>query len=161
MERPKIILTSWEYEWASHVGARRYVANWQRQNAPHYDPSRMEDDRTAQVAACVAELAVARYINQYWSGHVWHASEHSRYKDLADVGAQIEVRRLRTKESAAVRKRQVGKGLVLFVAKPILPELREVIIYGGLNYDQAWEFATPSSYDPENTRELAPEHLIL
>jgi hypothetical protein len=121
----------------------------------------MEDDRTAQVAACVAELAVAKYINQYWSGHVWHQSEHNRYKDLPDVGTSIEVRRLRTRESAAVRKHQVGKGLVLFVAKPILPELREVIIYGGRDYDEAWENATPSDYDPENTRELAPEHLIL
>ncbi len=161
MERPKVILTTWEYEWASHVGARRYIENWRKQNAPHYDSSRMEDDRTAQVAACVAELAVAKYINQYWSGHVWHQSEHNRYKDLPDVGTSIEVRRLRTRESAAVRKHQVGKGLVLFVAKPILPELREVIIYGGRSYDEAWENATPSDYDPENTRELAPEHLIL
>lgn len=162
MDRPKIVLTPWEYEWASHVGARRFIENWGRPNAAHYrDDDRREDDRTAQVAACVAELAVAKHLNEFWSGHVWHASEHHRYKELADVGKNIEVRRLRTKEAAAVRKRQVGKGLVLFVAKPIAPEFREVIIYGGLNYDEAWELATPSNYDPENTRELAPEHLIL
>jgi hypothetical protein len=161
VERPKIILTTWEYEWASHVGARRYIENWRKQNAMHYDSARMEDDRTAQVAACVAELAVAKFINQFWSGHVWHSSEHSRHKDLADVGRNIEVRRLRTKDSAAVRKHQVGKELVLFVAKPILPELREVIIYGCRDYDEAWHLGTPSSYDPENTRELAPEYLVL
>ena len=161
MERPKIILTSWEYEWASHVGARRYIENWNKKNAPHYDSSRMQDDRTAQVAACVAELAVAKYLNQYWSGHVWHDSERSKFRNLPDVGTSIEVRSLRTRESAAVRKYQVGMGLVLFVAKPILPELREVIIYGGRDYDEAWECATPSDYDPVNTRELAPEHLIL
>lgn len=161
MDRPRVILNPWEYEWASHVGARRYIENWSKQNAPHYDPSRMEDDRTAQVAACVAELAVAKYTNQFWSGHVWHASDHWRCKELADVGKNIEVRRLRTKDSAAVRKRQVGKELVLFVAKPILPELREVIIYGWRDYDEAWNLGTPSSYDSENTRELAPEYLIL
>lgn len=161
MEKPRIVLSPWEYEWASHVGARRYIENWEKQNAPHYHASRMEDDRTAQVAACVAELAVAKYINQFWSGHVWHGSQHLRYKELADVGKNIEVRRLRTKDSAAVRRHQVGKNLVLFVAKPILPELREVIIYGGLDYDEAWELGAPSDYDPENTRELAPEHLIL
>lgn len=161
MDRPKIILKPWEYEWASHVGARRYIENWKRGNASYYNLSRMEDDRTAQVAACVAELAVARFINQYWSGHVWHVSEHSQYKELADVGENIEVRRLRTKESAAVRRHQLGKQLILFVAKPILPELREVIIYGCREYDEAWNLGTPSDYDPENTREVAPEHLLL
>lgn len=161
MDRPRIILEPWEYEWASHVGARRYIENWHKRDAPHYDRSRMEDDRTAQVAACVAELAVARFINQYWSGHVWRNVEHLERRKLPDVGENIEVRRLRTRESAAVRKHQVGKGLVLFVAKPIMPELREVIIYGGRDYDEAWECATPSDYDPENTREISPEHLIL
>ncbi|NDD53451.1 hypothetical protein EBZ39_06175 [bacterium] len=161
MDRPKIILRPWEYEWASHVGARRYIENWKKQNAPYYHPSRMEDDRTAQVAACVAELAVARFVNQFWSGHAWHLSEHSQYKTLADVGENIEVRRLRTKESAAVRRHQLGKKLILFVAKPILPELREVIIYGCRDYDEAWELGTPSDYDPNNTREVGPEHLIL
>ena len=161
MDRPRIILKPWEYEWASHVGTRRYIENWRKQDALHYDKSRMEDDRTAQVAACVTELAVAKFINQFWAGHVWHQSEHSQYKNIADVGTNIEVRRLRTRESAAVRKHQVGKELILFVAKPILPELREVIIYGCRDYDEAWELGTPSDYDPENTREISPEHLIL
>jgi hypothetical protein len=119
----------------------------------------MEDDRTAQVAACVAELAVAKYANRFWSGHVWHRSEHGKYRKAADVGTNIEVRRLRTKETAAVRKKQLGQGLVLFVAKPIMPECRQVIIYGYLDYDMAWSLAVPSSYDPEHTREIGPEFL--
>ena len=57
-------LESWEYEWASHVGARRYIENWERGDAAHYDRNRMQDDRTAQVAACVAELAVAKCTNK-------------------------------------------------------------------------------------------------
>jgi hypothetical protein len=121
----------------------------------------MQDNRTAEVAACVAELAVAKYTNQYWSGHVWHDSEHQIYKNYPDVGHNIEVRRLRTRETAAVRRRQLGMDLVLCVAKPIMPELREVIIYGCLEYDKAWELGTPSDYDPENTREIGPEHLLL
>lgn len=161
MTRPMIDLTPWEYEWASHVGARRYIENWHRADAAHYDRSRMEDDRTAQVAACVAELAVAKYANRYWSGHVWHRSEHNQHKKIADVGTNIEVRRLRTKETAAVRKKQLGQGLVLFVAKPIMPECRQVMIYGFLDYDTAWSLAVPTEYDPENTRELGAEFLRL
>lgn len=159
--RPVIELFPWEYEWASHVGARRYIENWERGNAKHYDSARMEDDRTAQVAACVAELAVAKYTNRYWSGHVWPVKQHTVYKDMADVGNNIEVRRLRTRDFAAVRKHQLGKGLVLFVAKPVMPELRSVEIYGFMDYDKAWEAGTPTDYDPDNTREIGPDHLKL
>lgn len=158
---PVIDLAPWEYEWASHVGARRYIENWGNPDAAYYSRERMEDDRTAQVAACCAELAVAKYANRYWSGHVWHRSEHGKHRNTADVGVNIEVRRLRTKETAAVRKRQLGQNLVLFVAKPVMPEFRQVIIYGYLDYDTAWSLAVPTEYDPEKTRELGPEFLKL
>ena len=146
-------LAPWEYEWASHVGARRFIENWERGDAKHYDRSRMEDDRTAQVAACVCELAVAKYTNRYWSGSVWDRRDHHKYKDIADVGHNIEVRRIRTELAAAVRRHQVGKKLVLFVARPVMPEMRDVEIYGHLAYDKAWELGLPSSYD-ENTRTI-------
>lgn len=157
----RIRLEPWEYEWASHVGTRRYIENWSKLDAPHYanNKTRMEDDRTAQVAACVCELAVAKHTNRYWSGHVWTASQHNHYKNVPDVGANIEVRRLRTRDTAAVRKHQLGKGLVLFVARPIMPELRDVDIYGWIPYDDAWELAEPADYDPDNTRILQPRHL--
>ena len=154
-----VTLEAWEYEMASLVGARRYTANWGKGNAPGYDAERMEDDRTAQVAACVCELAVAKATNRYWSGHVWPASEHKARRDTPDVGANIEVRRVRTSKSAAVRKHQVGKGLVLVVAYAIPPEFREVDVMGWIHMDEAWEKGTASSYDSEGTRLISPSHL--
>ena len=156
--KPIVNLLPWEYEWVCHVGARRYAANWFRPDAKHYHRDRMEDDRTAQVAACAAELAVAKHTNRYWSGHVWDYRDHNQYKDIPDVGTNIEVRRIRTRDTAAVRKKQVGKGLVLFVAKPVMPEIRSVEIYGWMHYDQAWEVGTESDYDPD-TRLVSVEHL--
>jgi len=155
---PVVNLLPWEYEWVCHVGARRYAANWFRPDAKHYHRDRMEDDRTAAAAACAAELAVAKYTNRYWSGHVWDYRDHSQYKEIPDVGTNIEVRRIRTRETAAVRKRQVGKGLVLFVAKPIMPEIRSVEIYGWMHYDEAWSVGTQSDYDPD-TRLISVDHL--
>ena len=152
-------LEAWEYEWASHVGARRYTANWGKQNAPWYDDRRMEDDRTAQVAAAVCELAVAKTTNRYWHAHIWHATEHHRFKDLPDVGRNIEVRRVRTSKSAAVRRHQCGKGLVLFVAYALPPELREVDVLGWIDMDSAWEAGEPPSWDTENSRVVSPENL--
>ena len=154
-----VTLEAWEYEHASLVGARRYTANWGKDNAPWYDAERMEDDRTAQVAACVCELAVAKATNRYWSGHVWPASEHRARRDTPDVGHNIEVRRVRTSLHAAVRRHQVGKGLVLFVAQAIPPEFREVQVLGWIDMDEAWEKGKPSSYDSETTRLISPTHL--
>ena len=155
----KIDLEPWEYEWASHVGARRYIENWDRNDAVHYDRSRMQDDRTAQVAACVAELAVAKLTNKYWSGHVWKADKHDQYKHIADVGEKIEVRRVRTSTNAAVRRKQNGLGLVLFVVRVVEPELRSAEVLGWISQDSGWQQGEPSSYEPENTRLIAEEHL--
>ena len=151
----RIDLEPWEYEWANAVGIRRYAENWKAPDAKHYDAFRMEDNRTAQVAATVCELAVAKVTNQYWGGHVWPQGKHKEYKDLPDVGTNIEVRRIRTSPDAAVRKKQLGKGLILFVAQPQPPELRSVDILGWIDHDEAWEQGKPSSYAPETTRNIA------
>ena len=152
-------LHPWEYEWALHVGARRYIENWGKADAPYYDKKRMEDDRTAQAAACVGELAVAKLTNQFWSGHVWPKNKHEEFKGMADVGHNIEVRRVRTSSNAAVRRKQLGKGLVLFVVRPVAPEFRAVELLGWIDHDEAWELGEPSNYDPEGTRLIGEEHL--
>jgi len=147
-----MMLEPWEYEHASNVGIRRFTANWTKRDAPHYDRSRMEDDRTAQVAAAACELAVAKHLNQYWHAHIWHHTDHEKYRDMPDVGTNIEVRRIRTGTSAAVRSNGLGKGLTLWVASAVYPELRSIQLWGSINYDTAWEIGMPSSYS--NTTRL-------
>lgn len=158
-----IALESWEYEHALHVGTRRYTANWGKADAEHYIKGRMEDDRTAQQAACVAELAVAKHANRFWSGHVWHASDHDRYRDsVADVGGNIEVRRVRNpRNGVAVRRHQLGKGLILWAAYPVPPEFRTVELWGWLPYDEAWDLGTYPDWDngKQKTRTVA-RHLF-
>jgi hypothetical protein len=154
-----VTLETWEYEHACNVGIRRYTANWGKQDAPHYKKELMEDNRTALVAAAICEIAVSKHTNRYWHGHVWHASEHNKFRHLPDVGYNIEVRRIRTSPRVAVRRHQVGKGLVIWAAKAVEPEFREVELYGWLQYDLAWDKASSSSYDPENTRVLPVSEL--
>jgi len=137
-------LRPWEYEAASDVGIRRFTANWSKRDAPHYRREVMEDDRTAQVAAAICEIAVARATNRYWHGHVWHATEHNKFAHtIADVGKNIEVRRVRDpqKNDVAVRKTDLNKGCILFAAYPIPPEFRSVEIWGYISADEAWELA--------------------
>lgn len=142
-----IDLETWEYEHASQVGIRRFTERWTSINAPYYNDSRMEDDRTAQVAAAITELAVAKHTNQYWGGHVWPAEKHRLYADVPDVGTNIEVRRVRTRRGAAVRGHQVGRGLILWAGQPIEPEFRQVELWGWLDYDTAWFQADESGFD--------------
>ena len=136
----------WEYEWASSVGVKRFIANWKKQDAKHYDPSRMEANRTAQVASALCELAVAKTINQYWAGTAWAESDHDNEKHRPDVGRNIEVRRVRTKNAVAVRKKQVGLGLILFAAKAIEPEFQQIEVLGYLEYDKAWDLGEESEF---------------
>jgi len=141
-----ITLDSWEYEWATIVGVRRFTANWNKQNAKHYDETRMEDNRTAQVAAAVCELAVAKATNRYWAGTAWAGTEHDKEKHRPDVGTNIEVRRVRTKNAVAIRKKQLNKGLILFATKAIEPEFRQVEILGWIDYDIGWALAEESDF---------------
>ncbi len=146
-------LEPWEYEHACNVGIRRFTANWSKPDAPHYDPSRMEDNRTAQVAAAICELAVAKHTNRYWHAHVWHHSEHEKYRKMPDVGRNIEVRRVRTAAGPAVRKADLNKqSWVLWGARVFEPEFRQVELVGWLPMAEAWELGTPSAYSPDSTR---------
>ncbi len=148
-----VVLEPWEYEHACDVGIRRYTANWSKADAAHYDSARMEDNRTAQVAAAICELAVAKHTNRYWHGHVWHHTEHHLYRDMADVGRNIEVRRIRTGPGPAVRTSDLAKPKwVLWGARAIGPEFRQVELVGWLTVQEAWEYGTPSAYAPDTTK---------
>ena len=157
----EVTLEPWEYEWACHVGIRRYTANWGKKDAHYYRKERMEDDRTAQQVACVAELAVAKHTNRFWSGTVWAAGEHKNNTWRPDVGRNIEVRHIRKPTSkAAVRRKQLGQGLVLWVAYPVRPECRSVHLLGWLPMDDAWEAGEPADYDSSGDTRVVPHSAL-
>jgi hypothetical protein len=130
---PIITLSPWEYERAFAVGVGRFTANWGTADAPYYDRRRMEEDRNAQPAAAICELAVAKYTNQYWHGGVWHRTDHGRYKSLADVGSVIEVRRVRTANAVKVRSKDKGK--IVWAARLADDEYRSVELLGFISAD--------------------------
>jgi hypothetical protein len=133
MANPVVHIMPWEYERCFAVGAGRFTANWGVPDAPHYERTAMEEDRNAQVAAAICELAVAKYVNQYWHAGVWHRTDHGKYKSIADVGSNIEVRRVRTRDAVAVRKKDSGK--VVWGAKVADPEYRTVELLGYVSAD--------------------------
>lgn len=156
-----IELKHWEYAHAADVGIRRFTANWNRKDAAHYsDPERKEDDRTATVASAIAELAVAKYLNRYWHGHVWHASEHDLYELCPDVGVVTEVRRIRVSQGLPIRQKQNQiQGLVVWGAFPTPPEFKQVEILGWIPQTVGWRDGVWANYadeDPTNRTKLFP-----
>ena len=153
-------LEYWEYIHASNVGIGRFTANWGKQDAPHYNNNLKEDDRTASVASAICELAVAKSQNRYWHAHVWTPEDHKKYRSMPDVGANIEVRRVRTGNSVPVRKRELGRGIVIFGAYAIPPEFRSVEIWGWIEADRAWELGEPAHYDEAGNTRLVHKSLL-
>jgi hypothetical protein len=94
----------------------------------------MQEDRLAQPAAAICELAVAKYTGKYWHGGVWCRGDHSKYKNLADVGDDIEVRRVRTGNAVKVRKKDAGK--IVWGARVADDEYRTVEILGYIPADE-------------------------
>lgn len=133
MNNPVVTLEPWEYETAYLVGIRRFVANWERQDAAHYNRASMEEDRNAQPAAAICEMAVAKYLGKFWIGGVWHKSEHFRYRNVPDVGDDIEVRRIRTGDGVPVRRTDAGK--IVWAARLADSEYRRVELLGFVNAD--------------------------
>jgi hypothetical protein len=151
---PVIVLKPWEYQSGFMVGIGRFVANWGYGDAAHYDRSRMEEDRNAQAAAAICEIAVARHTNKYWHGHVWHPSEHRQYRAIPDVGTNIEVRRVRTKQAVAVRRSDAGREV--WAARTVDPEYRKVEIIGFIRADDFIKSLKPGQdwgYAPLETLE--------
>lgn len=154
MSNPIITLHPWEYARGFQVGIERFVANWGTNDAQHYDRARMEEDRNAQAAAALCEIAVARFTNQYWPGHVWHRSEHGRYRHMADVGSRIEVRRIRTGGGVPVRRTDAGREV--WAARMADDEYRTVELLGYVNADEA----IPSIPDGETWARYPIESLV-
>lgn len=131
---PLVEILPWEYERGFAVGIGRFTANWDVKDADHYDRSRMQVDREAQAAAAICELAVAKYTGKYWHGGVWCRVDHHKYRHLADVGEDIEVRRVRTGNAVMVRKKDAGK--IVWAARIADPEYRTVELLGNIPADE-------------------------
>jgi len=155
-----VTLQPWEFDHAVSVASRRHTARWSSPHSSAYKAERLENDLVAEMASCVAELAVAKAANRYWHAHVWHPKDHSKYKGLPDVGTNIEVRRVRdnTHQNVAIRESQLGLGLVVFAAHTIMPDMRTVDVWGWVNQDEVWDKARV--WDQDSTMRWLPRSLL-
>jgi len=150
-----IELEPWEYEHAYAVGVRRFTENWGKSDASYYQNNNKEEDRNAQAASSICELAVAKYTNQYWHGSVWDGRKHKKYKDMPDVGRNIEVRRVRTQSGPTVREKDTLKpDLVIWGAKLADAEYRTVKLLGWISAEEGWKIGIENQWGKIIPQEL-------
>ena len=134
-----VTLEAWEYVHAHDVGIRRAVANWNVPNKASYTLGNNQPELIASPAAAIAEMAVAKALGLYWSGHVWDNRDHHKFKGLPDVEPNIEVKRIRERNNpVSVWKRETGRNMILVATYPVPPEFWQVEILGWIPYDIAW-----------------------
>jgi len=156
-----IELEKWEYEHAVYIAGRRLAENKGRKDAAHYNNNLKQNEILANVATCCCEIAVAKLFNEYWHAHVWDVRDHSKYKDLPDVGKDIEVRRIREKENpVTVRKNDVLKNRIVVAAYAEPPEFWTVNVLGMIEAGPGWEIGAPASFDPENSRRVSISDIV-
>jgi hypothetical protein len=155
-----VTLLPYEHEYAATVGVRRFNERRDSKDAVWYDPERMEPNLQAAIATCVCELGVAKALNKYWGGHVWHEADHDKYKRGADVGRRIEVRRVREINTPpAIRYQDVERGRIVVAAYTKPPLYVEVQVLGWIEAMHGWNLGAPAGYDKSNrTRTLAPAY---
>jgi hypothetical protein len=140
----RVTLSDAELQQARERGQRLKEANAHTKDTPAYsDQSKKiyRDEADAGFVMSVAECAVAKATDREWHAKVWPASEHHLHKDEPDVGRNIEVRHV-TQPSGGlvVRRKDLGKGKVLFLAYPDpATDYREVEVIGWLTAEDAWE----------------------
>jgi hypothetical protein len=149
-DRVTVRLEDWEYDWAVHVGKQVTLANRGKKDARHYpDRSVMQDDETANIMSAVAEMAVAKATNRYWSGSYWPAARHEELRGGPDVGDNIEVRRTRRRDGhLPIRQRDVNLGRICFSAY-VHDDMRTVTVNGWIAARTGYEIGSPADYDPD------------
>jgi len=157
----KIFLEPYETEAAIQVGTKRYLMRLDSGDRAYYDRSRMEHDLHANIAACVAEIAVAKHLNQYWGNHWWVTSGHKLYESMADVGYDVEVRRIREpKNPLVIRNTDVFRNRTVYVVYVKTPEYTEADIIGSINAKAGWEIGSRPEWDKSNeTRVVSLDQL--
>lgn len=158
----EIPLEPWEIQQGIEVGGKRWVANLNKKDAPHYDRNRMEPDLLAQPAAVWCEAAVAKHLGAYYDWSAWDAGQHDRFRANADLGGlNIEVRRVRTQPRVTVRRRDVDADRIVYAAWVSTNDPRRVLVYGHIRAAQGWDVGKPPQWDTENSRQVELTHLTL
>lgn len=118
---------------ATMLAVERWLAKFGSTDKPNYAKGKidgkLEHELLSNIRANVCEWAVAKQYNQSWNVPWYPNQLHPQRKSLADVGANYEVRSIRTQTSIPFWKKDFNN--YIFGAKVLDTEYySEVEVYG-------------------------------
>jgi hypothetical protein len=160
-KKMKVYLEDYEIDKAIQVGTGRYNMRKDSRDRSYYDNGRKQNDLLASINSAVAEIAVAKQLNQYWHGGVWLPEKHTLFAANADVGHNIEVRRIREfYNPIPVRKSDVTRERIIYGVYVKDFEYEEVDIVGYIEADYGWSIGKRPEWDRyDDNRTVAIELL--
>jgi len=136
------------------IALNRWMMKWGSVDRPNYagdNKKYLEPEIAANVRTIVAEYAVAKLYKKAMNFPFYPNEEHVYRKNIADVGANIEVKSIRTKDEIPVFPKDIREGWLLVGARVIDRDYySEVEVFGWIKMEDVskpeWEYAPEGSW---------------
>jgi hypothetical protein len=149
-----VTLSKEEVRACADIALNRWMMKWGSIDRPNYagdNKSKLEPEIAANVRTIVAEYAVAKLYKKSFTFPFYTNEEHHYRKDIADVGSNIEVKSIRTRDEIPVFPKDIRPGWILVGARVLDRDYySEVEIYGWLPMEECtrdeWKYAPEGSW---------------
>ena len=145
-------LSKEEVRACADAALNRWMMKWGSVDRENYqDKSTLEPEVAANVRTIVAEYAVAKLYKKSFTFPFYPNEEHGFRKNSAEVGTNIEVKTIRTKDEIPVFPKDIHPGWML-VGERVLDRdyYSEVEVYGWLPMEEVsrdeWKYAPEGSW---------------
>ena len=103
------------------LATQRWLEKIDSTDRPNYATGKasgaLEHELLATIRANAVEWAVAKHYDLPWNVPVYPNDLHPRRKDLPDVGTNLEIRSLRTRNEVPVWKKDVNKNAIIVAGR--------------------------------------------
>ena len=148
-------LSKEEVRACADIALNRWMMKWgsiDRENYAGDNKRNLEPEIAANVRTIVAEYAVAKLYKKSFTFPFYPNEEHPYRKDIAEVGTNIEVKTIRTKDEIPVFPKDIREGWILVGARVLDRDYySEVEVYGWLPMEEIpkhpeWKYAPEGSW---------------
>ena len=147
-------LSKEEVRACADIALNRWMMKFGSIDRPNYagdNKSKLEPEISANVRSIVAEYAVAKLYKKSFNFPFYPNEEHVYRKDIADVGTNIEVKSIRTRDEIPVFPKDIREGWLLVGARVLDRDYySEVEVYGYLPMSEVardeWRYPPEGSW---------------
>jgi hypothetical protein len=150
-----IHLSKEEVRACADIALNRWMMKWGSIDRPNYagvNKAKLEPEIAANVRTIVAEYAVAKLYKLPMTFPFYPNEEHSFRKDFPDVGRNLEVKSVRTRDEIPVFPKDIREGWLLVGARVVDRDYySEVEVFGWMKMEDVplhdeWKYAPEGSW---------------